>query len=132
MLTDYYFWFSQPSTILNNYDWVAGYIFAGLVALSLIVWVVRKFFVEHQIVKKLLVKYDTALFWIGLIGLLWFGFRYQAIPIFSKRIFAGSIMLFGLVWLGYVKWYFIRRFFKEKTEFDYNQVKGRYMPQTNK
>lgn len=132
MLTEYFFWFAQPSTVLNNYDWVFGYIFAGLTALGIIVWLINKFGVRHQITKKLLDRYATAVFWIGLVGLLWFGFRYEAVPIFSKRIFAGIVMALGIIWLGFVKYYMVFRFLKEKREYDYNQLKSKYIPGSKK
>lgn len=127
MLTDYYFWFAQPSSLLNAYDWIAGYIFAGLLVLGILVWLVNKFFVNHPIFKKLLDKYSSAVFWIGLVGLIWFGFRYETVPIFSKRVFAGSIIAIGLVWLSFVKWYLVSRFSKEKKEYDYTMVKNKYI-----
>jgi hypothetical protein len=127
-MTEYFFWFAQPSSVLNTYDWVFGYIFAGLTALGIIVWLANKFLARHPVIKKLMGRYATAVFWIGLVGLLWFGLRYEAVPIFSKRVFAGGIMAIGLIWLGFVKWYFVSKFFREKREHDYNQVKSRYMP----
>lgn len=127
-MTEYFFWFAQPSTVLNNYDKVFGYIFAALTLLGIIVWLVNKYMVRHAIVKKLLDRYSSAVFWTGLVGLIWFGFRYEAVPILSKRIVAGSIMIFGLIWLGFIKSYFVFKFFKEKREYDYNQVKSKYIP----
>lgn len=127
MLKDYYFWFAQPSTLLNNYDWGVGYFFAAILALGIIVWVIAKFFISHPVTEKLLRRYSNALIWFGVVGLLWFGFRYQAAPIFSKRIFAGIIILGGIIWLGFIKYYFVAKFFKEKKEFDYNVVKNRYI-----
>jgi hypothetical protein len=126
MFKDYFFWFAQPSSVLNDYDWGVGYFFAGLLVLSIIIWVIN-YFVKHPVTKKLLNRYATALFWFGVVGLIWFGFRYQAIPIFSKRIFAGSVIVLGIVWLGFVKWYFVRRYFPEKREYDYNQLKSKYI-----
>jgi cellulose synthase/poly-beta-1,6-N-acetylglucosamine synthase-like glycosyltransferase len=127
MLTDYFFWFAQPATQLNNYDWAAAYIFAGLLVLSILGGLVNKFFIKHPIVKKLVSKWTAALLWTGIIGLIWFGFRFQAIPIFSKRFWAGAIMVMGLVWLGFVKWYLVKHFFGEKRDYDYNAVKSKYI-----
>ena len=127
MLTDYYFWFAQPSTVLTDYDWYGGYFFGGLVALSILVWLANKLFVRHEVTKKLLSRYANAIFWFGILGAIWFAFRYQSIPIFSKRIVAGGVILIGIVWLGFITWYFIRKFFKEKREYDYNQVKNKYI-----
>lgn len=127
MLTDYFFWFAQPSSILNSYDWALGYFFAGLFVLGILVWFVNKFFVVHPVIKKLLDRYYSAVFWIGLMGLIWFGFRYEVVPIFSKRAFAGTVILIGLIWLGWIKWYLAFKFLKEKQEYDYTQVKNKYI-----
>jgi hypothetical protein len=128
MLTDYYFWFAQPSSILNTYDWVAGYIFVGFLALSIIASIISKLFVTHPVVKKLMSKWYNALLWSGIIGLIWFGFRYEAVPIFSKRAWGGGALILALVWLGFVKWYLVRHFLNEKREYDYNSVKSKYIP----
>lgn len=127
MLNDYYFWFAQPSSILNSYDWAAAYFFAGLTVLGVLVWMISKFFAKHPVVKKLLDRYSSATFWIGITGLVWFGFRYEVVPIFSKRVFAGGIIVLGLVWLGWVKWYLVTKFRKEKADYDYTQVKNKYI-----
>jgi hypothetical protein len=128
MLTEYFFWFAQPSSALNVYDRVLGYFFAGLVILGIVVWLVKKFAVRHPVVKNLLDRYVSAVIWIGIFGLIWFGFRYEAVPIFSKRMFAGLVILIGLVWLGFIKWYFVSKFFKDKREYDYGQVRNKYIP----
>jgi hypothetical protein len=127
MLTDYYFWFAQPSTILNSYDKVVGYVFAGLVVLAVLIWIFRRLLIKHPVVKKLINREANAIFWTGLLGVIWFGFRYEAVPIFSKRLWAGLIIIMGLIWLGFIKWYWLKRFKREKQEYDYNQVKNKYI-----
>jgi hypothetical protein len=130
MLKDYYFWFAQPSSFLNNYDWMAGYIFAALLALTVIFWLVNKFAVKNPVWKKYIGKLTTAIFWTGLVGMIWFGFRYEAVPLFSKRIIAGVILGLGIIWIGAVKWKFFRNFFREKREYEFNAVKTKYMPKS--
>jgi hypothetical protein len=127
MLTDYFFWFAQPSFTLSNYDWFAGYFFAALLALSIVVWAVKGFVAKHEVVKHLLGRYSNALFWFGVVGLVWFALRYEAVPLLSKRVFAGLIIAWGIIWLGFIKYYFVFRFFKDKEAYDYNQVKGKYI-----
>ncbi len=127
MLTDYFFWFAQPSTVLSNYDFVLGYIFAGFVALSLILWLVKKFFIQHPVTQRLVARTANAMFWMGVVGLIWFSFRYQAIPILSKRFLAALVILIWLVWIGNIKLYFWRRYFPEKQEYDNLQLKNKYI-----
>lgn len=125
---DYYFWFSQPSSFLNTPDWVAGYIFAGLIVLSVIFWLLNKFVVRHIVLKKYWSRITNAMFWTGLIGMLWFGFRYESVPVFSKRIIGGFILLVGIIWMGWIKYKFIRNFWSEKKQYEYDMVKSKYMP----
>lgn len=128
MFNDYYFWFSQPSTILNSFDLVLGYVFAGLVVLSVIAWLLKKFYFSHPVVRKLVGRFGNAMLWTGLIGLVWFGFRYEAVPIFSRRMWAALIVLSGVIWIGFIKWYMFSKFRKEKQDFDYASVKSKYIP----
>lgn len=104
-----------------------AYIFSGLVVVAILLWLVRKYAVKHPIVKKLLGKFATLAFWVGLLGLIWFGFRFEAVPIFSKRYWSALVLVGGLVWLGFVKWYWLRHFSREKSEYDYNQLKSKYI-----
>jgi len=127
MPSEYFFWFAQPSSILNSYDRWAFYFFAAMVVLSIVTWMVRKFAVKHPVTKKLLDRYHSALFWFGAVGLVWFAFRYESVPIFSRRVFAGSIIVAGLVWVGFVKYYLLFKFRKEKQEYDAQLLKNKYI-----
>ncbi len=128
MLKDKFFWFAQPSSILNDYDWGAGYIFAGLIGLFILFWVVNKFAIKNPVLKKHVSRLGTAMLWVGILGGIWFGFRYEAVPLLSRRVVAGAIMLLGIIWFGILKWKFWTSFFKEKKEFEFEQVKNRYIP----
>lgn len=128
MLTDKYFWFAQPSSILNNYDWVAGYIFLGLIVASLVLWLTRMILIKHPIARKLLSRLMRMSYSMGIVGLLWFGFRYQNIPIFSKRIWAGIIILVILIWLFWIIKYAMFQFKLEKREHDDYLLRSKYLP----
>jgi hypothetical protein len=129
MLKDYYFWFTQPSLTLNNYDQWAFFGFAGMLLASLIIWVFQ-FFIKHPVVKAALSRWRNLLLTVGAIGLIWFGFRYESTPIFAKRVWAGGILLFGLAWLVYVLKFMLMKFGAEKSEYDNNQLKSKYLPQS--
>ncbi|HEV8601236.1 MAG TPA: hypothetical protein VGQ87_01405 [Patescibacteria group bacterium] len=127
MLKDYYFWFSQPSSILNNYDQLFGYIFLGLAVLGLALWGLA-WVVKHPTVKTLLNRLAAWTFSTGISGLVWFAFRYENTPIFGKRFWAGLAFLVGIIWLGFILKYFFFRYFKDKKEYDDFQLKSKYMP----
>lgn len=127
MLTEYFFWFIQPSAVLNTYDWWFAYIFAGLFLLSVIIWFTKKFLINHEITRKVSGRFANSFFWTGLIGLVWFSFRYQTVPIFSRRVFAGLTILLGAVWVGLILWYLFTKYPAEKRDYDYLQIKNKYI-----
>lgn len=127
MFKDYYFWFSQPASNLNKFDNLFSYIFLALAVLGLVLWAGR-FFSKHPVIKKLIGRFAVWSFSFGIIGLLWFAFRYENTPIFGKRFWVGLVFLVGMVWLGFILKYFLLRFFKDKKEHDDFQVKSKYMP----
>ena len=127
MFTDYYFWFLQPSSFLDNFDKVIAVVFAALLAIGIILKLVSIMF-KNPIVVKLLNRFYKLTFWTGLFGLIWFGFRYENTPIFAKRFWAAAIVILGMVWLGWVVKYLAFNFFAEKKEFESESLKRRYIP----
>lgn len=127
MLTDYYFWFAQPSSILNQYDWAFSYLFLGMLVASFLFWLVKVFLINHPVVKNLTSRFVNMLLWTGILGAVWFAFRYQNIPIFGKRAAAGAVMLVFIVWLAFILKFVFTKFSSEKREYDFNVVKSKYI-----
>ncbi|OGE81877.1 MAG: hypothetical protein A3H72_00075 [Candidatus Doudnabacteria bacterium RIFCSPLOWO2_02_FULL_48_8] len=127
MITDYFFWFAQPSTYLDKWDFIFGYFFAALFVIGLVLLIAKRF-TKHEIVKKLLGRFASEELSMGLIGLIWFGLRYENTPIFGKRLWAGLIVLVMLVWAFFVFKYLLLRFRAEKKEYDDFQMKSKYLP----
>jgi hypothetical protein len=126
-LTDYYFWFPQPPTILSQPDMFFGYIFAGIFILAIVVRIVARF-MSHDIYRKALLKFWYLGLTVGLSGLIWFGMRYENTQIFGRRYWAGLTLLVGLVWLVPVLKYLIMNFVKEKKEYERELIKNKYLP----
>lgn len=125
-LLDYYYWFSQPLTILQRSDQILGLFFAVCMVLAVIFFVVAKF-IQNPINKKLVYKLANLSLTEGLIGLLWFGLRYENTPIFALRYWAGIIMLGGLVWLVFIFKYLAFNFRTELAEHNREQINKRYL-----
>lgn len=128
MITDYYFWFANPPTQLNKLDWIFGYLFITLFAVGIIVLIVRRF-VAHTTVKKLYSKFVHKDLTLGISGLVWLGMRYENIPIFAKRFWAGALLVILFIWIIWILKYLIFDFAKDKGEYDQNQLKSKYLPQ---
>lgn len=124
---DYYFWFSNPSTILSFSDYLLAYIFAGSLVLSVALWVIRKLS-ANPIVKKILNKFFSLFFSTGLTGLIWFAFRYENTQIFGKRLWAGLTLLIGLLWLLWILKYALLKFRTELLEYHQESIRSKYIP----
>jgi hypothetical protein len=126
-MTDYYFWFTQPPTAPTVHDLWAFYIFAGMVLASGLLFALR-FSIKHTIVKQALRKFIILLLTVGIVGIIWYAFRFEGTPIFAKRIWAGLILLGGVIWIGFVLKYMLFRFNADKSEYDNNLLKSKYLP----
>ncbi|HYE22484.1 MAG TPA: hypothetical protein VD998_02745 [Verrucomicrobiae bacterium] len=127
MFKDYHFWFSQPSSILSDFDYAAGYLMAGFILAGVILWLFS-FVIKHVVVKQALSRFRSWLLVAGISGLIWFAFRYENTPIFAKRAWLVGIAAIFLIWLGYILKYMFFKFAAEKSEYDNNLLKSKYMP----
>jgi len=127
-LTDKFFWFTQPSSILSKNETLSGYVFAGFLVLSVILWLVNKFLLRNQVVIKLVQRFNNISLFFGIGGLIWFVFRYENTPIFARRYWMGLTIVIGLVWLLFVIKYLAFNFVKDLNEYKRELIKKKYMP----
>lgn len=77
-------------------------------------------------------KYRGKLFIIflttGLLELVWFGARSQFIRFFGTRFVALFILLIGIIWFLVVLVKMLKNYKTEKTEWEKEQVKKKYLP----
>ena len=126
-LTDYYFWFTQPSTILEQADKNFLFIFAGLFGLGILLGLISRF-AKNPVNKTLLRRLWHMAVWTGSGGLIWFGVRHENTQIFGRRYWAGITLLTGIVWLLFILKYLVFNYRKQKVEYYREQVKNKYLP----
>src|SRR5882762_5236178 len=98
MLKDSFFWFSQPSIFLNNYDHYFFWATAAITVVGLLMRILSSFN-PNPINAKLLAKFGTPMLTMGIIGLVWFGLRYEDAAILADRYFAALIILSFVIWI---------------------------------
>ena len=126
---DYYFWFSQPSTILTNADNYLGYIFAALFILA-IVFRATVAFAKNPITQTLFRKFWNLALFTSLSGLVWLAVRYENTPIFGQRYWAGITLVIGIIWLFFILKYLIIEYRVQKKEYDREIIKNKYIPKS--
>jgi hypothetical protein len=130
-LTSYYFWFTQPSTTLSPADKTLIYIFFGMLAVSIVFLFASKF-TKHLIYRKLFKKFWHLIFWIAIGGVVWSALRYENTPIFAERYWAGLNFVIGIVWLIFILKYLVFNFRGEKSEYDHELIRSKYLPKSNR
>ena len=123
----YYFWFGQPSIILNQSDKLFGYIFAGLTALAIILRILARFS-ANPINRKLLMKFWHLGLTVGLGGLIWYAFRYENSQVLGMRFWAGTNIVAGIIWLLFILKYLIFNYLGEKKKYEREKLKSKYLP----
>lgn len=127
MTFDYYFWFSQPPTILTKFDLFVGYLFLALFVVGMVLLLAKRF-INHRTYAKLVRKFMFMDLTVGSLGLIWFAMRYESIPIFAKRFWTGGLLAILAVWILWILKYLFLNFFREKQEFEQEQLKSKYLP----
>ncbi len=101
------------------------------IAATLVLIAVAKFIykmgVRDQLTKSLLIRWFWLCLTIGLLGLIWSAFRYEAVVSLSARIIVILIYLGGLVWAGYVIKYWCGTYRRLRKEQNEQQLKQKYM-----
>jgi hypothetical protein len=126
--TDYYFWFSQPSSFLSNEDWLFAYISGGLIVFGVIFYILS-WLSKNPVDKTVFKKIWRLGITIGLSGLVWFGIRYENTPMFSQHFWMGLNLLVGLVWLVFILKYLFFKYREAKNEYSREMLKSKYLPQ---
>lgn len=126
-LNDYYFWFAQPSSILSNADKYLAYLFAGFLVLAIILGLLTRF-TKNSVNAKLLKRFFSLSLTTALSGLAWVGLRYENVPLLGRRYWAAITLLIALVWFVWIMKYVIFGYTKDKTEFEKELIKSKYLP----
>ena len=66
-------------------------------------------------------------FWIGLLVLLWFGGRFENIPLISRHIVVLGFLMIGLVWFGFIFRFYFLRYRSAQKRWDQEQIKLKYI-----
>ena len=78
--------------------------------------------------RYLLNKYFHLALTMGILFLLWVGFRFQNIPWLSTHFLVLLLWVVFLVWLGFVIKYHWQKFGKHHEEWSDGELKKRYLP----
>lgn len=125
-LYSYDFLFYINRVRLETADYVFAGIAAGLVGLAIVLRVVS-WKNKHVVCKKLLMRWYRMSLTIGLLGIVWCGARYEYIRWFGTHTAFLILLVIGLVWTGYIVRYWLAGYRVEKTAWEKQQLKQKYL-----
>lgn len=108
-------------------DWILYGAGTALVILAIISYIVSWRAAKGSPFQHLVSRFWHLFLTIGLLMLLWVGFRYENIPWLSARIVAFALALIGLIWLGYILKYWLRIYPGEKRVWGDKLLKQKYL-----
>jgi hypothetical protein len=99
---------------------------AVIVALALVIRIVISMQRGHIRV-QLLQRFWRLFLTMGLLGLVWFGARYELVSGFGSHLAFLLLVVIGLIWLGYIVRYWLTTYKRECVAWEHKQQKDRYL-----
>ena len=105
------------------------FLLVGVVALVLaVILKLAVKFAPSPIDEKYRNKLFNVFLFLSLAELVWYGARIQNVRLFGTHFAAMLIILISFIWLVMVLWKMLRKYRGEKTEWEKEQVKLKYLP----
>lgn len=126
-LWDYEYIFGPNPIDMTRSDWVFLYAATAGVVIAIIIKIFvwrteqgnpRRFFLNRLF---------HLFFTIGLLALLWAGFRYENIPWLSTHFVVLAIILIGLIWAAYIAKFAIIEFPGQRRVWEDQKIKMKYL-----
>lgn len=88
---------------------------------------VASLWMKDRLFRNLILRYYHLTLTIGLLELVWYALRFEVVPFFGSHIVAYVILLIGVVWSGFIKWYWWKVYPVEREKIRKQQVKQKYL-----
>ena len=104
-------------------------LFGGMLILISIVLKISSSLAPAPVDAKYRAKFYRLFLTIGIFEVIWYLFRYENVIFFDTPFVAWMIILIGLIWLGFVITSLVKHYREEKTNWEKQQVRQKYLPQ---
>ena len=127
-LLSYQYLFEVNPVLLTRSDKFFAAIGVVCVILA-IVFKISAIYSPSPIDKNMRERFFNLFLTIGILEVIWFGARYQNIRFFGSHFIALLILVIGLVWLVNLILKIVKNYSIEKSAWEKDQVKNKYLPQ---
>ncbi len=108
-------------------------LFFGIGIVLIVVGIVCRltsFYAPHKFSRRFWQRLSNLSLTIGILEVLWFGFRYENIPAISTHFVALLLLLIGVVWLFFIIRYRLRVYPVELGQWEKEKTKQKYLQPT--
>ncbi|MDD4995263.1 MAG: hypothetical protein PHW53_02270 [Patescibacteria group bacterium] len=124
------YWFDRrPPALEPAAQQVFFYVFAGLVALSVVISIIiKKKKEEDPWVAKGFQKVSSWCLTMGVAGLMIFFFSFEQVPILSMRIWFAGWAVWAVIWMIFIIMFFVKTIPAEKSRIKEKERLEKYLP----
>lgn len=119
--------FNINRVLLTRSDKLIFVIGAVLVVVA-IVFKIAALYAPTPVDKLLRNKFYKLFLTIGLLEVVWFGFRYEEVTFFGSHFVAFVILLIGAIWFVQLIFSIFKNYKADKTVWEKEQIKLKYLP----
>lgn len=105
-------------------------IFAGIALCAIVLAIafkVRVRFAKNEISKNFFSRLVRLFATVGILGVVWYGLRYQNVNLFGSHFMFLLLLAIGLVWFGFIAKYWWKHYAMERTAWEKEQLKMKYL-----
>lgn len=124
------YWFDVDRTRLHLFDKTVLGIGVGFVVLSGILYLIKRK-VQNPFDKQIAEKLAVAIFWLGLLEVLWFGLRFEYVAMLGTKFVAGLIALSFAIRIIYLLIKYLRNRKAALVAWQKEQTKLKYLPKSS-
>lgn len=122
------FLFFINRVIVERVDYGFLYFSLGLLVLGLVAWLFkRRYKRANPLLAGFFARLVNLFTTVGILGVLWFGVRYEAVRWLGTHFAFLLILLVALVWLGFILKYRLLVYPKERQKAEKEAIKNKYL-----
>lgn len=122
------YWFSEPSFLGAPALWTMVAVFGLMIVAAIVSRVMSQKGKWDKFSRRGLSKLSSLLGWLGAAAFILLFFRYEFVPLLSRRFMFGLWLLGLLVWLGFILRYFFLKMPKLRKEQAEKERLRKYLP----
>lgn len=122
------YWFSEVPFLGALALWTMVTVFGLMIITAIVLRILAKSEKFDRFIRRGFTKLSSLSGWLGVIAFILLFFRYEFVPVLSRRFMYGLWLIGFLVWLGFVLYYLFFKMPKLRQEKKEKERLNKYLP----